>query len=131
MSIDYMKYAPEWVQEFKRCEQWIQAALDYSHDTFSIEDIFEDMAAGNLQIWPGEKAVIVTQIVQYPRKKIIHCFLAGGDIVELETLHEQVVEWGRSQGCSAVTLTGRPGWTRSFLSDIGYRNTQVQMIKDI
>jgi hypothetical protein len=45
-------------------------------------------------------------------------------------MEPHIVEWAKQQGCSALSLTGRPGWTKSFLKDIGYQNTQVQMIKE-
>ena len=45
--------------------------------------------------------------------------------------NQAIIEWAKSQGCEAITLTGRPGWTKSFLQDIGYRCTQVQMYKEI
>jgi len=61
---------------------------------------------------------------------MIHVFLAGGDISEIEEIEKHITEWAKEQGCTALSLTGRPGWTRSFLQDIGYKFTQVQMIKE-
>ena len=84
MPVDYSRYEPDWVKEFKRCEQWLENALDYAHGTFDISDVFEEVMNGNAQFWPGKNSAVVTQIVNYPRKKAIHFFLAGGDIKELE-----------------------------------------------
>jgi hypothetical protein len=130
MPVDYSKYEPEWVTEFRRCEGWLEAALEYAHGAFDIQDVFEDVMNGSMQFWPGESSVAVTQVVPYPKKKIVHCFLAAGDIVELEVIHDRIVAWAKTQGCEAMTLTGRPGWTKSFLRDIGYTCSQVQMVKE-
>ena len=134
--VDYTSYEvdgvePEWVPEFKRCRQWIENALEYSNETFNIIDIADGMAHGDLQLWPAEKGVIVTQITSYPRKKVIHCFLAGGEMDDVMKLEKDVVRWGKSQGCQAITLVGRPGWAKSFLTDIGYHSAHVSMIREI
>ena len=131
MPVDYSQYIPDWIKEFQRCEQWIEDALEYSHGMFTIQDVFEDVMHGNAQFWPGEKSAIITQIVDYPRKKAIHCFLAGGDINEIQEAEKYIAEWAKGQGCTAATLAGRPGWTRSFLNNIGYKCTQVHMFKEI
>ena len=129
MPVDYSRF--DWVKEFKRCEKWLEDALDYAHGTFDINDVFNDVVNGTAQFWPGKNSAVVTQIVPYPRKKVLHFFLAGGDIKELEEMEPGIIEWAKSQGCEAITLTGRPGWTKSFLQDIGYKCTQVQMFKEI
>ena len=131
MPIDLVKYAPEWVQEFKRCEKWIEDALVYSHGTFTIESIFEDLMNGHLMLWPGENSAVVTQIVDYPGKKVLHIFLAGGNLEELQPMYEQIEEYAKSIGCEAVTLTGRPGWARSFLREKDFIVKEVQMYKEI
>ena len=131
MPINLLNYAPDWIQEFKRCEKWIEDALEYSHGTFTIESVFEDYINGHLQLWPGEKSVIVTQIVDYPGKKVLHMFLAGGDIEELEILHTSVEEYAKSVGCGALTLTGRPGWAKSFLRERDYIVKEIQMYKEL
>ena len=131
MPLDYSQYVPDWIKEFQRCEKWLEDALEYSHGMFTIQDVFEDVMNGNAQLWPGKNSAIVTQIVNYPRKKAIHVFLAGGDLEEIKSMEPHVVEYGKSQGCEVITLTGRPGWTRTFLTKIGYKNTQVQILKEI
>lgn len=130
MPLDYSQYEPHWVKEFRRCEQWIEAALEYSHGTHDIKDIFEAVANNTVEFWPGQKCALISQVVQYPKKRMVHIFLAGGDIDEIKEIETHITEWAKSQGCSGLSLTGRPGWTKSFLRDIGYRNTQVQMIKE-
>lgn len=130
MSFDLNRCIPAWVKEFERCAHWIEDALEYSHGTHDIYDIFESVASGQVQFWPGERCALITQVSEYPKKKMIHVFLAGGDITEIELIEADIVKWAKTQGCEALSLTGRPGWTKSFLNNIGYRNTQVQMIKE-
>jgi hypothetical protein len=39
--------------------------------------------------------------------------------------------WAKEQGCSAISLVGRKGWTRSFLRDRGYQTIHCEMAKEI
>jgi hypothetical protein len=130
MPLDYSQYEPHWVKEFRRCEQWIEDALEYSHGTHNIQDIFEDVMNGRIEFWPGKNCALITQVTQYPQKKMVHVFLAGGNISEIEEIEKHITIWAKQQGCTALSLAGRPGWTKSFLNKIGYKNTQVQMIKE-
>lgn len=129
MPVDYSKYY--WIEEFRRCEKLLEDALDYAHETFDISNIFDNVMNGSAQFWPGKNSAVITQIVPYPKKKVLHFFLAAGDIEELKEMEPHIIQWAKSQGCEAVTLTGRPGWTKSFLKNIGYKCTQVQMFKEI
>ena len=136
MYIDYSVYnvddvEPEWVVEFKRCRPWLEAALEYADGTFNIIDVADGIAMGNMHIWPTEDAVAVTQIVNYPRKKVIHAFLVGGKLEGIMKLEKTVVRWAKSQKCHSLTLTGRSGWSKSLLTEIGYKSTSISMSKEI
>lgn len=136
MYVDYSLYnvegqEPEWVPEFKRCQQWLEDALEYSDGTFTIIDVADGVAMGHMQFWPGETAAAVTQVVEYPRKKVLHAFLLGGDLEGAVELERKFVLWGKQQRCLAITLTGRMGWTKSFLKDIGYVGAHISMSKEI
>lgn len=110
----------------------IEAALGYAQGTHTFEDIQAAVEAGSLQYWPGVRSVIVTEIIQYPRAKALHFFLAGGDIDELEEMYPLVEEWGRSQGCTVASMAGRAGWSRSFLTrKEGWTPTAVLFSKDL
>lgn len=121
----------DWAVEFKRLEHHIEAALEYAHGTHNIEDVFNQVSTGELQLWPGRDSVIVTQIIKFPQKKVLHVFLAGGNQQELKEMDPFVVQWAKDQGCTAITFTGRVGWARSQMRDIGFEVTHVMMSKDI
>jgi len=38
--------------------------------------------------------------------------------------------WGKSQGCTAMTIAGRKGWTR-VLKDVGYEEKFVTLAKEL
>lgn len=98
--------------EIARCRQWIEAALEYSGGTHEFDDIVEGIYTGRFQLWPAKTSCLVTELVNYPRKRVLHVFLGGGDLEEIMGMHEDVIAWGKMQGCSALTMTGRLGWKK-------------------
>lgn len=117
--------------EVSRCRTWIEAALEYSQGTHQFVDIAAGILSGRYQLWAGEKAAVVTEIIVYPRLKDLHYFLAGGDLDELKKMRPHIEEWGVKQGCSRVSLAGRPGWSKTFLKDEGYEPAWFILKKDL
>lgn len=116
--------------ELERCRPWIEDALAYSGGTHTFQDVVDGIASGHMQLWPAPKGCAVTQIVVYPRKRALHIFLAGGEMDQLFDGESVVTAWGREQGCSMITLSGRMGWRR-VLEPKGWTTTMVVMEKDI
>lgn len=82
------------------------------------------VGSGRLQFWPGRSSVIITEIIEYPRYKVLNFFLAGGgSLAELQAMTPLIEEWGRLNGCKKATLVGRKGWERTFISRDGWRKT--------
>lgn len=105
----------------------ITAALKYANGTHTFDDIKQGVADGRFQLWPGRDSVIVTEVLQSPRQRTLHFFLAGGDLGELEVMTPLVIEWGKTQGCTRAALIGRRGWARTFLAGAGWQQTGVLM----
>ena len=122
---------PYWAVHFRRLEPHITAALEYSQGTHTAEDVLNQISTGDLQLWPGKDSVVVTQLITFPRKKVLHVFLAGGNQKELKEMDPYVVQWAKEQGCTALTFTGRMGWARSEMREIGFETTHVMMSKEI
>ena len=116
----------------EQARPYIEVALQYSGGTHTFEDVAAQISEGKLVFWPGVTSAIVTEIIEYPRKRTLHFFLAGGNIPELRAMYPGSIEWGRKQGCDSVPLTGRKGWVRSFLTrEEGWNESLVVMTKDL
>ena len=109
----------------------IDAALVYSGHSHTFEDVAEMVAAGRAQAWFGPSSVIISEIVREPQHKVLHYFLAGGNLAELEVMQPIVEAWGREQGCTVATLVGRKGWDRTFLKRQGWSNGLVVLSKQL
>lgn len=117
------------VTEIERCRPWIEAALEYSGGTHDFEDIVDGIQSGMMQFWPAPKGCLVTEIVQFPRKKVVNVFLGGGEMEQLANMHPSVIEWAKAQGCTAATIHGRTGWARAFKSR-GWKPLHMSLIKE-
>ena len=101
-------------EDVARCRTYIEAALEYSQGTHTFSDIAAGLLSGRYQLWAGQNSAVVTEIIVYPRMRDLHYFLAGGDLDELKEIRPRIEDWGRKNGCSRVSLAGRPGWAKTF-----------------
>lgn len=117
-------------EELQRCRPWIEAALEYSGGTHDFYDVAEAIAEGRMQLWPATLGCGVTEIVVYPKKKVLHVFLAGGDMNQLTDMIDAAAAWGKAQGCNGMTMAGRKGWER-VLARHGWRPVMSVMERGI
>ena len=117
--------------EWHRCRHWIEAALHYARGTHTIEDIEDGIARGQFVFWSGKRCAIITEIIHYPRARVMHYFLIGGDLKELvEYMEPRITAWAKSQGCHAVSGAGRPGFERVFAKS-GFKPAWRVIFKEI
>ena len=118
-------------EQLERLRHHVEAALEYSGGTHNFDDVAEMVEQNRLQLWPAKDSVVLTEIVVYPRLKNLHYFLAGGDLDELSRMRPLIESWGKSIGCTRVTLEGRRGWAKTFLKDEGYSPQWSVMAKEL
>ena len=119
------------LEDLNRLRQQVESALEYSGGTHNFDDVTEMVEGHRLQLWPAKDSVVLTEIIVYPRLKCLHYFLAGGDLDELSRMRPMIESWGKSIGCTRVTLAGRRGWSKTFLKDEGYSPQWAVLAKDL
>lgn len=92
----------------------LEAALSHSGGTHTFADVAERIALGEAQIWEDGDALLVTEIVDKPRVRILHFWLATGELEQVKALSDRVIVWGKKQGCKRATLAGRKGWVKAL-----------------
>lgn len=102
------------MDQLTRCRPLIENALKHSGNTHDFIDVAEGVYKGLMQLWPLEKSCIVTEIISHPQKKVLHIFLGAGDLTEILSIHLDVLEFAKSQGCTAVSMNGRKGWQKAL-----------------
>jgi len=116
--------------EFVRCKPWLEAALKYAGGTHTLEDVVEAVAEGKMQFWPAPRGCAVTELIQFPRKKVLHVFLAGGEMDQIIDMDSSAVEFARINGCTGMSIAGRKGWSK-VLRHKGYKESYTVLGKDI
>ncbi len=72
----------------------------------------------------------MTEIVSYPQKKVLHIFLAGGEMDQIVDMDSSAVEFAKMNGCTGMSIAGRKGWAK-VLKEKGYQETYTVLGKDI
>jgi hypothetical protein len=115
-------------EAWRRCGPWIAAALARAPGGHTLDDVRTAVERGEARLWVGARAAMVTEIHEMPRLKVLHFWLAGGDLVELRDEMRPLAEaWGREQGCALATITGRKGWARA----LGYQAIATVCAKEL
>ena len=116
--IDYTKYMvdgklPEVLVELQKCEHFLEPALEYD-DCHEMQDIADAIADGRMQLWSGTNGAMVTEVQDYPRKRVLHVWWAGGRLETILQLIPHIEQFAKDIGCGKITCTGRKGWERIF-----------------
>jgi hypothetical protein len=85
--------------------------------THSEDDVLGAVMDGRAQLWIQKReyidAVAVTEIVSYPRMRMVHVWLAGARRkADWKEFNDVIVRWGRERACKFVKIDGRVGWLR-------------------
>jgi hypothetical protein len=99
------------------------------------DDIRAALKERALQLWlawnGGIAALAVTQLVHHPRRTCCRIRICTGSERGSWEHHLAAIEaWARSQGCAAMELIARPGWSRP-LARHGYALTHVFCEKEL
>lgn len=111
-------------------KHFITPALDRGGNTHTWDDIVQGIREFRFQLWTGERAAAITEIIDYPRKRVLNVFLAGGDKDELLEMLESARAFGRANGCASLTMAGRQGWQR-VLNKHGWKPAFLVMSDDL
>jgi hypothetical protein len=105
---------------------YIQNALEYTRGRYELEDVLERVENGEFLLWiafDGEriKGCVITDMMQYPRKKFLGCpFVTGDEFASWkQPMFEMLQRFARDNDCEGLEATARPGWSRVFKDD-GY-----------
>jgi len=112
----------------------IAAALERARGKLEAGDVFVACLTGEMQLWiwrtPTARAVIVTQITNYKRKRVGQVVICVGENVQewARPALSRIEEWARANGCGGMELVARPGWRRIFPE---YEQTHIFMERDL
>ena len=105
---------------------YVQNAMEYTCGRYELEDVLEGVKNGEFLLWiafDGEriKGCVITDMMQYPRKKFLGCpFVTGDEFASWkQPMFETLQRFARDNNCEGLEATARLGWSRVFKDD-GY-----------
>jgi len=118
----------------------IAPALRPMEERYSPEHIIDECSKGNMQMWlaaaEGEgfhenRAAMVTEILEYPRRRVCSVlFLAGEKMESWLHLYRELEHWAIQNGCSEIEVLGRKGWER-VMGQFGFKHCYTALTKEI
>jgi hypothetical protein len=96
----------------------IEAMQPHSEGELLPADFYEFLTKAEMQLWAAveEKEVLasmVTQIIPYPRKRVLRIISIGGEDMDKWIGFIPLIEaWALSVGCTSLECWGRKGWLK-------------------
>lgn len=88
----------------------LEKALRIGGGSHAPEDVAQAVAEGRMQSWVRNDTLVVTEVIQCPRYKMLVIFLAVGRLEDVLALTPEIEAFGREHGCQRAKMTGREGW---------------------
>lgn len=110
----------------------LQRALALAGGTHEWSDVLERLRTGHAQYWqtPDARGALITELLTYPRMRVVNYWLAGGDLNACLSLVPGIEQWAIEQGCVRATGMGRPGFA-SVLGPSGVSVAGVAYRKEL
>lgn len=92
----------------------LRAALAYSDGRYHMGDLYRSLKRADWQLWLSPRSVAVTAVEEWPRSRRLTILFAAGEMADMLSCLPTLLAWGKSKGCDAAELHGRPGWARAL-----------------
>lgn len=123
-EINIVPVPPEYVNSvWEDIAPLLEKALNRSNGELGLEDVYKclieaTMQAGLCVVDHELAAVIVTEIVDYPKKRAVRLILGGGSHLHewAPALDDAMQARAEEVGADLIEIWGRPGWMR-FLNN--------------
>lgn len=98
-------------------------------DLYSYDDILEAISTGRMQSFALMDSWAVTQVCEFPKRRVLDIVFVVGDLPTLELLESDVIGFAREQGIDLLTANGRKGFIQEAFD--GWKMVSATFIKDL
>jgi hypothetical protein len=108
---------------WSQVEPMLLGALKKNIPLWNTDDVLEAVMKDEMQLWiayDDDKQTllgsVITQIMVYPRGKLVNVFLLGGNNIKMwkDKMAEKIEKFAREEGCAYLQAIGRKGWQPLF-----------------
>lgn len=109
----------------------IEMALAKGHGLLAIDDIVEGVATGAMELWRHANYVMVTEVIDYPKKRVVFVHAAEGELESIQEVAEGgLVEYAQEVGASGILFAGRYGWVKALKAQ-GYGGELAVLFREV
>jgi|KBSMisStandDraft_5_1062788.scaffolds.fasta_scaffold185553_2 hypothetical protein len=98
--------------------------------THTLADVIALANDRRAQIWEGDDALIVTELNDYPLRRMLRYWCVAGTMDAVRALQPRIDAWAIEQGATRADAIGRRGWER-VIDPEGWRHVCGYWIKDL
>ena len=108
----------------------IAHALKRGGDTHTLQDVLRGLTDGKYQLFENDDGVCVTEVMEAPNGRYLHCWIVAGRLPGVMQLQGVVERHARAQSCKFMSTTGRHGW-KSVLPQYGWKPVMTVFTKEL
>lgn len=108
----------------------LKRALKAGGDTHTVDDILQEIIEGKKQSFAHGSTWAITQVLDFPRKRVLELFMVVGKGCELHLLEDQIIAYAKSINADFIRTYGRVGWRRRA-KEMGWKHTHSVFIKEL
>lgn len=108
----------------------LRRAIAAAGDLWTLADLVELAREGRIQVWHDGGAVVMTDVVDFPRKRIVRVFLVAGRMAGVRRLARQVEAFAVASEADAMVAEGRAAWER-IGAPMGWQPRAVAYVKTL
>lgn len=105
-------------------------ALREGGGTHTMDDLLVEIRNGSKQSFAYGSTWAITQVLDFPRKRVLELFMVVGVGCELAILEEDIVNYAKSVGADFIRTQGRRGW-KNKAKEMGWKHTHNIFVKEI
>jgi hypothetical protein len=88
----------------------LERVLDRMGGLYTVQDILTAIAVNRMQSFVEGDSWAVTQVVDFPRARVLEILVALGDLNDCRILHDRILKYAEENGVGLVWAYGRRGW---------------------
>lgn len=129
MNEPYLYYvSPDDVDQYWfLVEHKLGNAIEYSNRKYSLTSVYDAIKQGTMCLWLVKitydiLAVCVTEIVDYPDKRVcLIMFVGGEDFKAYQHLTDEIKHYAKTMKCKGIEFYGRHGWLKK-VAKLGFKH---------
>ena len=118
------------IEDMLKYQLDIESALAYANNSHTFDNVVSQVLSGQMHFYTLPNSYVIMERQTYPQHSVYHCFLAGGDKLEIEDAQPMLMKNAKHLKCKYVTIVGRGGWIRE-LRKFGWKHQYSVLSKEV